>query len=150
MEGEEDGGPCATSIVPQTGRGSCFVLLRGTAQRNRKPGDLPILTDSWCPPIAVPPSCQLHTMVPTLILATWKPAMLTSVHTACTHCDCITEPGTDYHMQQECCVGLTATTLLCKYHQYQKNILSFSQKSSLCQAIINALITFNLAGLSLK
>lgn len=31
MEGEEDGGPCATSIVPQTGRGSCFVLLRGTA-----------------------------------------------------------------------------------------------------------------------
>ncbi|KAK5864456.1 hypothetical protein PBY51_015697 [Eleginops maclovinus] len=22
--------------------------------RNRKPGDRPILTDSWCPPIAVP------------------------------------------------------------------------------------------------
>lgn len=25
--------------------------------RNRKPRDLPILADSWCPPIAVPPSC---------------------------------------------------------------------------------------------
>lgn len=44
--------------------------------RNRKPGDLPILMDSWCPPIAGPLFllATVHTMVPTLIQATWKAA----------------------------------------------------------------------------
>lgn len=43
----------ATSIVPQTGTGSWFCFARRRVEQ-QEAGGPPILTDSWCPPIAVP------------------------------------------------------------------------------------------------
>lgn len=47
----------ATSIVFSNWKGKLVLFCSGAHRvlRNRKPRDLPILTDSWCPPIAVPP-----------------------------------------------------------------------------------------------
>lgn len=53
----------AASIVSRSGRGSRFLFCSRAhwVLRNRKPGDRPILTDSWCPPIAVPRLPVSHT-----------------------------------------------------------------------------------------
>lgn len=68
-------------------KGKLVLFCSGahTVLRNRKPEDLPILADSWCPPIAVPP----------FLLATHNgshpdpgqsyPILLTILHAVCIH-----------------------------------------------------------------